>query len=105
MTMHVMIRSYSGKGAAELTRLLIERRSEVEKLIKGVPGLVSYDLVETADGCFTVTTCKDKAGAEKSLAVAKDWLKANAGHLGHSAPQVAEGRSALHIGSTAAMPA
>ena len=103
--MHVMIRTYSGKGAAELAKLLVARRGEVEKLIGGVAGLVSYDIVETPGGCFTVTACKDKAGTEKSLAVAKDWLKANTGHLGVAAPQVAEGKSVVHIGAATPQPA
>ncbi|MCV2865725.1 hypothetical protein [Defluviimonas sp. WL0075] len=97
-----MIRTYSGKGAVELTKLLIARRSEVEKLIGGVRGLLSYDIVETDDGCFTVTVCKDKAGTEQSLAVAKDWLKANTGHLGLAAPHVMEGKSLSHIGAATA---
>ena len=101
--MHVMIRTYSGKGAPELTKLLLARRSEVEKLIGGVPGLVSYDIVETPGGCFTVTTCKDKAGTDKSLAVAKDWLKANTGHLGLAAPQISEGKSIVHLGAASAV--
>ncbi len=99
--MHVMTRSYTGKGADELTKLLISRRSEIEKLISEVPGLVSYDLVETKDGCFTVTVCKDKAGTDKSLAVAKEWLKTNAAHIGAAAPNVAEGKSHIHIGAKA----
>jgi hypothetical protein len=52
-----------------------------------------------------VTTCKDKAGVEKSLAEARDWLKANAGHLGLAASQVSEGKSVVHFGVAAAMPA
>ena len=99
--MHVMTRSYSGQGAAELAKLLIARKSEVEKLIGDVPGLVSYDLVETGDGCLTVTVCKDKAGTDRSLVVAKDWLKANAGHIGAAAPKVTEGKSVLHISAKA----
>ncbi|SPH24603.1 hypothetical protein DEA8626_03654 [Defluviimonas aquaemixtae] len=97
--MHAITRTYTGKGAAELTKLLIARKSEVEKLIGDVPGLVSYDLIETRDGCFTVTVCKDKAGTDKSLAVAKDWLKANAAQLGVGAPAVAEGKVAIHLGA------
>ena len=99
--MHVMLRSYAGKGVEELTKLLVSRRSEIEKLISGVPGFVSYDLVETKDGCFTVTVCTDKAGTDRSLAVAKEWLKANAAHISAAAPTVAEGKSHIHIGAKA----
>ncbi len=99
--MHAMVRTYSGKGANELTKLLISRRAEVEKIMGDVAGLVSYDIVETKDGCTTVTVCDDKAGTDKSLAVAKDWLKANAGQTGVGAPDVTEGKVVAHIGSRA----
>lgn len=95
--MHAMIRTFTGKGAADLAKLLTARKSEIEKLIRDVPGLVSYDLIETADGCQTVTVCKDKAGTDKSLAIARDWLKANAGHLGVSPPAVSEGKVQLYL--------
>jgi hypothetical protein len=98
-----MVRTYSGKGANELTKLLISRRAEVEKLIGDVAGLVSYDIVQTKDGCITVTVCNDKAGTDRSLAVAKDWLKANAGQTGAGAPKVAEGKVVAHLGATASV--
>lgn len=97
--MHAITRTYTGKGAKELAKLLVERKGEVERLIGDVPGLISYELVETKDGCFSITVCQDKAGADRSLAVAKDWLKANAGQLGLGAPTVAEGKVAIHLGA------
>lgn len=97
--MHVITRTFKGKGAAELVGLLSSRKGEVEKLMREVPGLVSYDFVQTGDGCFSVTVCKDKAGTDRSLAVALDWLKANAGHLGLDKPIVAEGKSVIHLGA------
>lgn len=103
--MHGMTRVYSGKGATELAKLLIARKSEVEKLISGVADLVSYDLIETRDGCISITVCKDQAGTDKSLAVARDWLKANAGHLGLGAPTVIEGKVVVHLGAKAAVAA
>jgi hypothetical protein len=102
LTMHAMVRTYSGKGASELTKLLIARKAEVEKLIGGVAGLVSYDILQTRDGCITVTVCDDKAGTDRSLAVARDWLKANAGPTGVGAPDVTEGKVVAHIGAKAA---
>jgi hypothetical protein len=100
--MHVVTRTYKGKGAVELAALLKSRKSEIEKLIGAVPGIVSYELVETADGCYSVTVCKDKAGTDRSLEVARDWLKANAGHLGLAQPAVAEGKAVIHLGADVA---
>jgi hypothetical protein len=45
--MHAVIRSYSGKGTKALFDLLEKNKGEVESLIRGVKGLVSYSLVRT----------------------------------------------------------
>lgn len=95
--MHAMVRTYSGKGASELMKLLASRKDEVEEILRGVDGLISYDLVTADDGGMTITVCRDKAGTDDSLARAKAWLKENAGHLGVGAPSVAEGTVNLHV--------
>jgi hypothetical protein len=64
MVMHAVMRSYSGKGAKELAGILGKNKAEVEKLIRSVKGFVSYSLVHTHDGVFSV---KDKAGAHEIL--------------------------------------
>ncbi|MGR3592722.1 MAG: hypothetical protein ACU0B9_16505 [Limimaricola soesokkakensis] len=88
--MHAMIRSYSGAGATELFDLLVERKAEVEEVLRDVPGLVSYALMRSADGGATVTICRDSAGTDESLKRAKAWLQENASHLG-TTPHVQEG--------------
>ena len=40
--MYVVVRRYSGQGAAELFDLLGQREEDVKELISGVPGFVSY---------------------------------------------------------------
>ncbi len=95
--MYSMVRFYSGPGAVELFDLLIERKAEVESILRDVSGLVSYDLIKTAEGGVTVTVCEDKAGTDESLTKAMDWLKENASHLGVAAPGVSEGPVALHL--------
>ncbi len=100
--MHVVTRTYTGKGASELAALLSSRKGEIEKLIGAVPGFVSYELVQTANGCYSVTVCKDKAGTDRSMEVARDWLKANAGQLGLAPPVVAEGKAVIHMNADVA---
>ena len=39
--MYVVVRSYSGQGAAELFDLLGQREEDVKELISGGPGFVS----------------------------------------------------------------
>jgi hypothetical protein len=67
--MHAVVRTYSGKGAKELIDLIEKNKPEVEKLIRGVKGFVSYSLVRTADGGLSVSVYQDKAGTDESLKV------------------------------------
>lgn len=96
--MHAVVRRYSGAGAVALFNLLDERRSEVEQIIRNVPGFVGYSLMRTADGGVSVTVCEDKAGADQSLQLARDWVKNNATDFDVNRPEVAEGEVILHLG-------
>jgi hypothetical protein len=89
--MHAVIRSYSGAGTKELFDILEKNKMDVEKLVRGVKGFVSYSLVRTAGGGFSVSVCQDRAGTEESTRVAGEWVAKNAGKTSASAPTVTEG--------------
>jgi len=77
---------------------ILERSAaEVERLMRGVPGFESYALYRTADGGVSVTICRDKAGTDESLRVAREWVQKNAGSTGVKAPTVAEGPVIVHF--------
>ena len=95
--MYGVMRSYSGDGAKKLAALLEERKADVEKLIRGVPGLISWGLMQTPDGCTTFTLCKDKAGADQSVTIARDWIKQNASGISAPAPTVTEGPVSMRV--------
>ena len=95
--MYGVMRSYSGEGAKKLAALLEERKTDVEKLIRGVPGLISWGLMQTPDGCTTFTLCKDKAGADESVTIARDWIKQNASGISAPAPTVTEGPVSMRV--------
>ena len=97
--MYGVVRSYSGEGAKKLAALLEERKAEVEKVIRGVPGLISWGLMQTPDGCTTFTLCKDKAGADQSVTIARDWIKQNASGISAPAPTVTEGPVSMRVTS------
>ena len=97
--MHAVTRSYSGQGASELFDRISAASDEVEGLLRGVKGFVSYTLFRTDDGGVTVTVCQDKAGTDESLGVAHDWVAANASDIGVGAPTVAEGPVGMHLSS------
>jgi restriction endonuclease Mrr len=95
--MQTVLRRYSGKGAKELFDLLEKRKTEVEEWMGGVQGLVTYTLVHSGDGGFSVTVCQDKTGIDEGVQRAKEWIAKNAGSLGAAAPEVTEGAVIAHL--------
>ncbi len=95
--MYAVVRTYSGPGAKELFHLLEERKAEVEAAIRSVSGLVSYTLVRTEMGGTSVTVCKDKAGADESVRIAREWIRQHASALGSNPPEVEEGSVVVQI--------
>jgi restriction endonuclease Mrr len=95
--MHAVTRTYSGPGASELFDRILKASDEVEGLLRGVTGFVSYTLFRSGDGGVTVTVCQDKAGTDESLQVARDWVATNASDVGVSAPTVSEGPVGMHL--------
>lgn len=95
--MHAVVRNYSGQGAKELFDLLEQRKADVESLIRSVSGFVSYSLVRTDDGGVSVTVCRDKAGTDQSIQLARDWIQEHASDLQTSPPSVSEGSVILQL--------
>jgi hypothetical protein len=95
--MHAVIRTYSGKGAKELIDVIERNKEEVERLIRAVKGFVSYSLVRTTDGGFTVSVYQDKAGTDESSRMARDWSANNTSNTGAAAPTISEGVVILHL--------
>ena len=92
--MHAVIRSYSGAGATELIDLLVQRKDEVESLIRAVSGFVSYTIIRTEGGGITITVCQDKAGTDESV---RSWIEDNAADLDTAAPAVSDGPVVLQL--------
>jgi restriction endonuclease Mrr len=62
-----------------------------------VPGLVSYTMMRSGDGGVSVTVCKDKAGVEESVKVAREWIQKNASNIHANPPVVTEGSVIVQI--------
>ena len=92
--MHAVVRRY--KGGSQVIDEVIRRRSDVEKLLRGVPGFLAYYAVKTGDGGATITICEDRAGTEESVRVAADWVRQNVPGAG-SPPEVTEGEVGLYF--------
>ena len=95
--MHAVIRTYMNAGSKKLFDMLEERKADVEAALRKVPGLVSYTLLRSEDGGVSVTLCQDKAGADESVRIAREWIQTNASDVGASPPVVTEGSVILQI--------
>jgi hypothetical protein len=95
--MHVVIRKYSDKGSTQLFDVLEKRKTELEPLMRSVPGLVSYTLARSGSGGFSVTVCQDQAGIDESTRKAKEWIAKNAGNIGAGTPDVSIGQVISHL--------
>jgi len=94
--MHTVIRHYSGAGASELADQIAAQSEGVEATIRSVPGVVSYALVKTSDGCISITVCEDKAGADESVRLAAEFVRDNCTAQA-SPPVVSEGSTTIHL--------
>lgn len=94
--MHAVVRTYSGKGAAELFAFLATRKDEIEAEFRKINGFLSYALIKTEDGGLSVTVGKTKGAINKSATVARNWLAKNATHLKYKPPKSAEGKALIH---------
>jgi hypothetical protein len=73
--MHAVMRNYSGKGAKELFEILDKHKSDVEGIMRSIKGFVSYTIVHTDVGGFTLSVFQDKAGTDESVRKAGDWVR------------------------------
>ena len=89
--MKIVVRNYTGKGAAELFDLLEQNKTELLGLLKTIPSLVSYTLARTDEGGVSVTICREAAGIEESVKIAREWIRKNASAIGAGAPQITQG--------------
>jgi hypothetical protein len=89
--MYGVSRAYSGDGGKKLAARLEERKTDIEKLLRGVDGFMTWALMQTADGVVTFTLCKDKKGCDQSVNIAREWIQKNAADIKAPAPTITEG--------------
>ena len=97
--MHTVVRTYSGKGAAETIDLIIANKKDVKKLMHSVKGFIDYSVVKTEDGGFSVTVSKTEKASEAITAAALEWVMAHAKTLKAKPPKVMGGKVGLNIGA------
>jgi hypothetical protein len=94
--MHTVLRQYSGKNASLLFDELEKNAGSVEKIIREVPGFVSYTLFRTSSGGVSVTVCSDKAGTDESSRRAAEWVREHV-TAELAPPAISEGDTILQL--------
>lgn len=92
--MHATIRSYTDPGLADM---LASNKNEVEALMAGVPGVHSYLLVRTPEGCTSVTVGEDEDATSASSKTAADYLQSKGATA--APPTVASGEVLAGVGT------
>ena len=92
--MHAIIRSYSDPNLADI---LVSHRDEVEEVIRAVPGVRSYTLMRTPDGCAAVVVGDDEGAIRGSTEAAAQVLREKAPSA--AAPTVVTGEVIVQLGA------
>ena len=94
--MYAVVRRYTGGG--QLADALVQRRQEVEQLLRSVPGFRAYYALRANDGAVaTITVCDDQAGTSESSRRAAEWVRQNMGDGSVSPPEITEGETFLNF--------
>lgn len=88
--MYAAVRRYEGiTDDAEAGRLVAER---FVPLLEEVPGFIAYYWIDAGDGVMASLSLFDsKAGADRSVEIAKAWVAEHARELIPNPPRVTEG--------------
>jgi hypothetical protein len=93
--MYAVVRRYT--GAQALVNAMEQKKADVEKLLKGVPGFRSYYAINSGGSVATITVCDDKAGTDESSRRAADWVRQNVPIGAINAPEVTEGETYIQF--------
>jgi hypothetical protein len=87
--MHASIRRYKSSDAAEVGRRAGE---EFVPIVRDMPGVSAWYLVDGGDGTvITITLCDNAAAADASVAKAGEWVAENIPDLVEGTPDVTNG--------------
>ena len=95
--MHVIIRTYYGKGVKQLFDIGEAHEAELQGLMRQIEGLVSYTLARNGHGGFSVTVCRTKRDIKRTLQTAHDFLAKYVPEKSLAAMQISEGKVITHI--------
>ena len=89
--MYMSIRQYPIVREAR-EEILRRAREEFVPIVSGIPGLVSYHVMDPGDGTVvTVSVFRAREGADESDRRAADWARDHLGELVTGPPQIIRG--------------
>ncbi len=87
--MYGAIRTYRVTDVGELTTRV---RDEFIPLVRDIPGVVAYYVVDSGGGTLSsITIGEDQAAVEASTARARDWVQERVSSLIESGPEIMTG--------------
>jgi hypothetical protein len=93
--MYTVLRRYNDRVVVDAVN---ERQADVEAILRGVPGFISYQALRSGTGGITITTCDDQAGTTESSRRAAEYVRENIpAAAGGSPPEITEGEVFLHF--------
>ena len=88
--MYTVVRRYTGAGP--LAKVMVDRRQDVEAVLREVPGFQAYYALLTTGGALaTITVCDDRAGTTESTRRAAEWIRKNMAGISVSPVEITEG--------------
>lgn len=95
--MFCVIRQYTLKSPAVLEELVSKAREEFVPIVSKAPGFASFTIGSTSDGEIVTTSFfKDRAGADESVKLARDWVRDNVAQHMTGPPRVTAGEVLFH---------
>jgi heme-degrading monooxygenase HmoA len=92
---YAVVRHY--KGSQDLIDELGRRREDVETLISGIDGFISYALVRTDNGGYSVSIYETSEGAEESTRRAREYIQQNLRDMNVAPPEILGGETVIQF--------
>lgn len=92
--MYIVLRHYADHTVIDA---VAARQSDVEEVLRGVPGFVAYYAMRSGTGGVTVTVCQDQAGTTESTRRAAEWVRQNVSAAAGNPPEVTEGEAVINF--------
>ena len=96
--MFAVCNMFTGQGAEALYDRLFNSSAEVEALMRGISGFVSYTMVRTEEGGYSVVVVENQSDLPEVAKVAGGYIQQLAAEIGPIDPPVSHiGPVGLHL--------